>query len=236
MRGRDVVRRLGAQLRMSLAPRHCAICRGHLPGATESLCPGCREDLPWMDGACPRCANARPDGSLCAACATQLPPQDYAIAAFHFTGAVRRSILQLKYHAAFAQAQWLGAGLAQAARERHAALPDWIVPIPLHARRLRGRGYNQALELARVVGKELGIPVVHAVLRRHRATVDQIGQSRNARRRNLRGAFHAAPVIAGRHIALLDDVMTTGSTFGEAARCCRTAGAASVAAWAVARA
>lgn len=158
------------------------------------------------------------------------------MAAFHFTGAVRRAILQLKYHAGFSQAPWLGLGLAQAVRKREVVLPDWIVPIPLHARRLRSRGYNQALELARVVGKELAIPVAHEVLHRPRATADQIGQSRSARRRNLRGAFRALPPVEGRHIALLDDVMTTGSTLGEAARCCRAAGATSVTAWAVARA
>jgi ComF family protein len=121
--------------------------------------------------------------------------------------------------------------LAQPACER----PVGIVPVPLHRRRLRERGYDQALELARVVGRRLDIPVLDRCCERVRSTPPQAALEAKARMQNLRGAFAATMPLDGAHVAVLDDVMTTGSTVGEVAKVLLAAGAAQVDVWCLAR-
>jgi ComF family protein len=111
-----------------------------------------------------------------------------------------------------------------------------LIAVPLHQRRLRERGYNQALELARAMKQILDLPIGSGIAVRVRATPDQIGQSAAQRRSNLKGAFEIRGSLEGRHVALIDDVMTTGATLAELASACRAAGAARVEAWAIARA
>jgi ComF family protein len=107
--------------------------------------------------------------------------------------------------------------------------------VPLHPRRLVARGYNQALELARRIARRMQIELAPHAAKRIRLTEDQIGKSAAQRRRNVRGAFAVTQSLDGQHVALLDDVMTTGATLGELARMCRKAGAARVEVWAAAR-
>lgn len=223
-------------LRNLLVSRRCLLCHAPLATGDRQLCVGCHADLPWLTRACPGCALPRPDNSLCPDCARHPPLQSRACAAFRFEGPVRQAVLGLKYGAGFAQAHWLGHALAQSVSTDTDMPPDILLPVPLHHLRLRKRGYNQALELARIVGRELKIQVDWHSLQRTRVTADQIGQSRAARRRNLRGAFAASPQLKGMHVAILDDVMTTGSTLAELARCCRRVGAETVEVWAIARA
>jgi len=112
-----------------------------------------------------------------------------------------------------------------------------IVPVPLHRSRLRQRGYNQALELARPLAARLGVPLAHDVLVRSRDTSAQTELDRAARRRNVRGAFHLREaIVLPDHVALFDDVMTTGATLAECARLLKRAGVRRVDAWALARA
>ena len=125
----------------------------------------------------------------------------------------------------------LAQGLAEAPR------PAALVPVPLHHRRLRQRGYDQALELARPLARALDLPLLAGHLQRHRATVPQSELDAAARRRNVRGAFGVADGTAlPRHVALVDDVMTTGATLAEAARALRRAGVSRVDLWVAARA
>ena len=113
-----------------------------------------------------------------------------------------------------------------------------ILPVPLHGARLRERGYNQALEIARPVARALDVPLDYQSLVRVRATVPQTGMTLAARRKNLRGAFawRSGTEVQDRRVALVDDVMTTGSTVQAAAQCLRTAGAQEVEIWVIARA
>lgn len=111
-----------------------------------------------------------------------------------------------------------------------------VVPVPLHPARLRQRGYNQALELARPLARTLGLPLRHQLLRRIRKTPPQTTLTRRARLRGIRGAFAADSDVSGLSILLVDDVITTGATVAEAGRTLLRAGAASVAVLAVARA
>ncbi|HEX9207898.1 MAG TPA: hypothetical protein VF851_06655 [Steroidobacteraceae bacterium] len=147
-------------------------------------------------------------------------------------------VLDLKYEAALANARVLGTLLGDAIeRERLHDAVEVIVPMPLHVDRLFDRGFNQSHEIARFTARRLGLASAPGLLRRHRPTRPQVGLSRDERIDNVRGAFAADRVrLAGRRVALLDDVVTTGSTVAEAARALLAAGAAAVDAWAVARA
>jgi ComF family protein len=114
-------------------------------------------------------------------------------------------------------------------------LPEAIVPVPLALRRYRQRGYNQAIELALTIRHISGIPVRADVAIRQRETAEQAGLDRKARRRNVAGAFAAVAPLRVRHVAILDDVVTTGSTVRELAEVLQRAGAEQIEVWAIAR-
>lgn len=186
---------------------------------------------------CPWCLRiSRTACDRCAAGLTPAPPaQDPGWAPFAYAGAVAERIRALKFRGDLGAAQVLGEALAERLLTRGGERPALLIPVPLHRARLWRRGYNQALELARVVGPHLGVRVDHRCARRVRATAEQTHLDAAGRRRNLRGAFTVDPSVAGRHVALLDDVVTTGATLAALAAAARAAGAARVEAWAVAR-
>ncbi|ULQ47158.1 hypothetical protein JN531_002485 [Flagellatimonas centrodinii] len=171
----------------------------------------------------------------CPGCQRRPPPADLACVPFLLAMPVHQALRALKYRSALAEARWLGQALAGYRARWSPPLPDLLMPVPLHWRRQWRRGYNQAAVLATVLGRTLDIGVDIRTLRRTRATADQIGQSPAARRRAVRGAFVASGTLQGRHVALIDDVMTTGATLFELARCARAAGAQRVELWAIAR-
>lgn len=216
-----------------LLPSHCILCGADDPGGL-SLCPDCRADLPWLARGCPHCALplATPD-QPCGACQTRPPPFDATVALFHYAPPVDALIQQFKFGQGLHLAR-LFAGLL-ADRLADAPRPDCILPVPLHPLRQRERGFNQALEIAHPLARRLGCRVDAASCVRTRATPPQAQLSAAQRRRNLRGAFAMARPLPGRHIALLDDVMTTGSTLATLASLLRRAGAERVDVWVCAR-
>lgn len=220
------------QLLDGLLPAHCQYCGG--AAGAQPLCNECFAALPWNRCACPRCALPQNHDGDCAHCLRRAPDFDRAWCAFRLEAPIQQSIHGLKYQARFLQARMLGSLLAQQLAQRE-QLPELLIPVPLHGRRLFRRGYNQALELARVVARDTGITLLPQAAQRQRATADQIGMTAAQRRRNVRNAFTVDARVAGRRVALLDDVMTTGATLGALARACKHAGAAEVEAWAVAR-
>lgn len=222
-----------------LLPRLCPAC-GDPTGPGRELCPGCERNLPVLRHACPRCAipYEHPDThGECGACQKQPPAFLRTVALYHYAPPVDHFIRALKFHQQLGLAQLLGIRLAQRLL-LEAARPDLIIPVPLHRARLRERGYNQALEIARPVAQALGVPLDFRSLRRVRATVPQTGMTVKERRKNLRGAFALRDenVVQNRRVALVDDVMTTGSTVQAAAQCLRAAGAMEVTIWVIARA
>lgn len=223
-------------LRVLLPPR-CLLCGAH--GADgRDLCAGCVADFVLNRPACPRCAlPLAVPAPLCAACVKAPAPFAAAWAPFRYGHPLDLLEARFKFRADVAAGRVLADLLA--AQASHAGLPrpDLIVPVPLHAARLRERGYNQALELARPLARALAVPLRHDLLLRTRATDAQTGLDAKARRRNLRGAFALAPgTMVPAHVVLFDDVMTTGATLREGARTLLRAGAARVDAWALARA
>lgn len=221
-----------------LFPGNCLLCRARLPAGAD-LCPSCDASLPRPEAACPRCAAplATDAAGNCGACQQRPPAFDVAEAAFRYAAPVDRLIQDLKYHRRLALARVLGRRLADHVAARGAPLPEVIVPVPLHATRLRERGYNQSLELARVVARQLDVPLAaHGAVERVRATASQTKLAPEARARNVRNAFRVADDFAGRRVALVDDVMTSGHTAGALAKSLKRAGARSVNVWVVARA
>mgnify|MGYP001613764727 CR=1 FL=1 len=216
-----------------LAPQRCQFCARACSGLP--LCDACRAELPWNRLACPHCALPQTHAAPCARCSRKPPPFARAWAPLRLTTPIREQIHALKYEAGFSHARTLAALFAATLPDRSLPPPDLILPVPLHRGRLWRRGYNQSVELGRALARETGIACAADGARRLRATADQIGMSAAQRRRNVRGAFAITAPVAGLHVALLDDVMTTGATLAELARVTRAAGAREVEAWAIAR-
>lgn len=198
------------------------------------MCASCRADLPWLPGpGCPHCASPTPNGAICGQCLREPPAFDRSQALFHYAFPVDRLIQALKYREQLTLAPLAGRLLA----ERHQGpLPDLWLPMPLHPNRLSQRGFNQAAEIARELARKTAVPLKPGWARRVRDTPPQAGLERTARRKNLRGAFACNSGLAGLHVGIVDDVMTTGSTLDELARTLKRAGAREVSCVVVARA
>lgn len=172
----------------------------------------------------------------CGRCARHPPAYDAAYAAFLYAWPVDRLLQEFKFRGRLATGRVLAFALADYLELKAVPCPDLLVPVPLHRRRLAERGFNQAGELAHGLCVRLGVRVAPGLLRRVRRTPPQSGLGSAARRRNLRRAFESCGSAAGLHVALVDDVVTTGSTVEAASRVLRNAGAARVSVYAVARA
>lgn len=214
-------------------PRSCVLC-GDAAGS-GSLCAGCRADLPWhRQPCCPQCATPTPAGQVCGRCLKRPPAYDRTVAALAYAYPLDRLIPRLKYHGRLAVVPLLGACLADAVAGR--PRPDRVLPMPLHPARIRTRGFNHATEIARDAARTLGLRLDTASCVRIRDTPPQQGLDHDARRRNVRGAFRCTDAVDGLHVAIVDDVMTTGTTLDALAATLRRAGAREVSCWVVARA
>ena len=216
--------------------RRCLLCGSW--GST-ALCAPCLQRFAAELPRCPRCAEHSPRGQTCGECLRQPPIYLAAVVAvdyrFPWEGLIRR----FKFNAQPELAATLAAVMAAAVARHEATTVQQVLPVPLSAARLAERGYNQAWELARRVARALGRPAQADLLLRLRDTPHQVGLSRQARAQNLRDAFwvppQAAAAVHGRHLALVDDVLTTGVTATAASQTLLAAGAASVQLWALAR-
>ncbi len=220
-----------------LLPAHCAGCDARTD-PSAALCAACDGQLARIAlRACELCQQAAPqaDGSRCARCATAASPLAACVAAVRFEGRAAEWIHRFKYPKRGlrgldpAPVSVVAALLREAAARAPGARPDLIVPVPLHPRRLRSRGFNPAAQIARQLARSAGVPFDAVALRRTRNTPSQTGLDRGERRRNVRGAFRAR---RGRRVPprvwLVDDVVTTASTLCEAAIALRAAGASTV--------
>lgn len=218
--------------RMVFAPR-CLLCNepGH---AGRDLCAECMATLPWNGSACLRCALPLPAPGTCGACLQKPPAMTETHAVFVYGFPLDRLVPRLKFHHDLAAGRLLSELMAQGLST--VTPPAALVPIPLHPTRLNRRGYDQALELARPLARALQVPLQPDLLVRTRATSAQSELDAGARQRNLRSAFAVrADMAMPAHVALVDDVMTTGATLQAAARALRRAGVARVDAWICAR-
>ena len=217
----------------------CLLC-GDAGSQGLALCAPCRAELPENTPACRLCALPLPAPGACGHCLRQPPPQAACVSPYRYAAPFDALVPRLKFGRDLSVARLAGQLLADRLRDAPAAvalpLPDLLVPVPLHPARLRQRGFNQALEIARGVGRALEVPVGARTARRLRDTVPQSRLGARERRRNLRGAFTAELPAEVRRVAVVDDVMTSGHTVAEMARCLLAAGAAEVQVWTLARA
>lgn len=222
-----------------LFPPACALCGE--PGQQREICDPCCDDLPWIRHGCSLCSRPLPPAAApgpCGQCRWPATALVRVIAALVYEYPVDRLVTGCKYRGRIELGQVLGELLAAriqvAAREPGWVMPDLMLPVPLHPSREAGRGFNQAAEIVRVLKRRVGIPVDRRLARRLRATPEQAALGAEQRAANLRGAFAAGAGCAGRRIALVDDVITTGATAVALAQAARAAGALHVQCWAVA--
>lgn len=220
-------------------PASCLLCEA--PASHWALCSGCLQDLPWNLHACERCAIPLPEELLlCGECRPRPPPQQMAIAPLRYVFPVDSLIAGLKYHRQLAHTPVLSGALLEAIQAADRPLPQLILPVPLHPRRLAERGYNQALEIARPLAKAFGLPLETRLVSRARHTRAQRTLDARARQHNLAQVFDVstqrlAALGHPTHVAIVDDVLTTGATVGAMASLLQRHGVTDIDVWCVAR-
>lgn len=218
-----------------LLKHYCMLCASYDAGSL-GLCASCLQDLPWYSAAqCPQC-GLNSDGRTCGSCLTASPGFDATSALFTYDFPLDRLLQQYKYREGLQLANTFASLLYQ----KLSTLPrtsqtDVIIPMPMHEKRLQERGFNQALEIARIVAKESNVPLDCKTCQRVKFTPPQASLPLKERTKNIRGAFKCQHDLRGLNIAIIDDVMTTGASLDELAKTLKQAGAAHVACWVIAR-
>lgn len=218
----------------ALYPRRCLVCDGDgQPGL--DLCRLCEVELPWLPPACPRCALPSMFGLPCERCSGRASPIQRTRAAFLYNAPVDSLLPRLKFHEDLCAGRLASSLMLRVLQ--HADRPDAVVAIPLHRKRLRKRGYNQALELAKPVAQALDLPLRGDLLHRREYTTAQSSLDKETRALNMQDVFVGlrGKRDVPRHVALLDDVMTTGATLESAAIALKAIGVQRVDAWVCAR-
>ncbi|PHS68883.1 MAG: amidophosphoribosyltransferase [Methylophaga sp.] len=219
------------QLYSKLMPVPCLLC-----GSCSQqwpLCDACITQLPQLGNACPRCATPSPITIMCGKCLNQPPEQDLSFSLFHYQDPIDRLIIALKYHDKIFLTKLFAHLMSEQLQQRQ--LPQLLIPIPLHHRRLKMRGYNQSSELAKALSQQLSISTDQHCLIRNKNTDPQASLPYDQRKRNMHGAFTLIQPSVPQHVALIDDVLTTGHTVNAAATLLRQAGAATIEVWTIGR-
>ena len=212
----------------------CLLC---LADSHDILCPACASDLPRLpEQRCPVCALPTPQGEICGRCLAHAPCFDTTHAVFRYDFPLDKLIQAFKYGHQLALSNYFGRRLAECAKSANLTGVDLIVPLPLHPLRLRQRGFNQSLELARPLATTLKRPLTTTLCRRIRDTPAQAELPWKERKKNIRNAFDCRTDLTGKTVLLVDDVMTTGASLDECARTLKQSGAAAVILFVLARA
>ncbi len=229
-----------------LLPSACILCGetslfdNDADNDAMDLCTDCLNYLPANRTSCQRCAEpvqTETSSELtCGQCLRKTPRFDAATCAFRYAYPIDHLVRALKFHGRLAYGRVLGESLARHLQAtRVAPWPEIIVPVPLAEPRFRERGFNQAIEIGSALERRLQIPLRADLVIRTRDTQEQLGLDSKARRKNVRKAFATLGKVEAKYIAIVDDVITTGSTMNELARTLKRAGVKRVEAWAVAR-
>jgi ComF family protein len=215
-------------------PQYCYGC--HNKSRRDiALCSDCESDLPWLGHHCCYCSlPIQKQLKFCGQCAKTKPHYDQVTSAFYYTTPITRWLSLFKFHNTLALSPVFSHCMLKKIPESIDA--DWIIPMPLHRSRLRQRGYNQALLLAQHIQKHRTININHTLASRHKKTKAQMSLNKTKRRQNLHNAFSIHQDVSQKHIIIIDDVMTTGSSINELSRKLKQHGATRVEAWVIARA
>ncbi|MGH8508815.1 MAG: ComF family protein [Gammaproteobacteria bacterium] len=213
----------------------CVLCDARI-SLVSFLCQACSATLPENINACRGCALPLPTNSICGTCLQHPSAFELCFAPYHYVFPVDVLIKAVKFSQRLAYAQLFASLMYQQVARLQIPLPQCLIPVPLHRKRLFSRGYNQAVELAKPLARRLGIPLLHGATVRVRNTLPQANLAANARRANVHRAFQLKEPVRYQHVALVDDVMTTGHTARELAGLLRSGGVERVDVWAAARA
>lgn len=212
--------------------KNCVLCG---IAANQDVCDPCMTHLPQLpDNHCPICLWPVPTAEICGACLKKPPAFTRTTAALRYSFPIDALIHSFKYQANLAIAPILADLLIKklTAIETRA---DVIIPMPLHPIRLRERGFNQAMEISRYISRHMGIMLFPDSCSRIKHTLPQTGLPWKDRQKNIRKAFSCRIDLSGKHVAVIDDVMTTGATLNELAKTLHQQGAAEISNWVVAR-
>ena len=219
-----------------LGPR-CLLCRA--PAALDrELCEACLHELPWLEHACRYCAltlTSADTANVCRSCARK-PLFDAAVGTFSYHDPVRWFVTRLKFGGQLAHARLLGDLLGARVLASDLPRPDLLVPVPLHKAGYRRRGFNQAMAIAQRVSRQIDCRIAPEAVTRIRDTGRQSTLPADQRAANVRNAFICTQAIDARHVAIVDDVVTTGQTAAAVAACLKQAGVERVDIYCVARA
>jgi ComF family protein len=221
----------------SMLQQACMLCANH-NGGEHGLCSDCLQSLPWHTAPkCPQCGLLS-DGLICGHCLQSAPSFDATHALFSYDYPLDRLLQHYKYKESLHLADTFSAlfikNLLDTAPNNHAQT-DLVLPMPMHNERLKQRGFNQALEIARLISKHRQIKLDFTSCQRTRLTPPQASLPLKERIKNIRGVFECDKNLQGLNIALVDDVMTTGASLNELAKTLKQAGAAHVECWVIAR-
>ncbi|HSW94494.1 MAG TPA: ComF family protein [Gammaproteobacteria bacterium] len=223
-----------------LMPTVCLFCNT-LTDRPQAICIRCRNDLPLLKHHCQICANRLPADTFarsCGQCLRQKPPFDTTHGLFFYEPPIPKFILDLKFHHALTHARLLGELLLEKILQewyQKTPLPTVIIPMPLHPDRLKERGFNQAIEIARPIARALHVPLSLHDAVRIKSTKPQATLPASKRKQNIRNAFLIKKSFENQHVAVLDDVITTGNTLHEFCRQLKKHGAARISVFCAAR-
>ena len=220
-------------------PNICLQCDA--PGSNRiDLCERCFKSLPWVHYACQRCALSLTSGNanLCGACRNKKFYFDHVYAPFQFEGFIRDAVYQFKFNQKLNQGKLLAHLFIKHIEKQQLNIPEIIIPVPLHKNRIHKRGYNQALEIARIVSKEIDNELSYREIYRNRDTGVQMELPAKQRHKNVKDAFSLkenSTIFKNKHVCIMDDVVTTGNTVNEVAKNIKSAGAKRIDVWCIAR-
>ncbi|HSI43696.1 MAG TPA: ComF family protein [Methylotenera sp.] len=192
-------------------------------------------ELPWhIQSQCPQCSLIS-DGRTCGSCLAAPPSFDATTALFTYNFPLDRLLQQYKYRDSLQLANTFATMLHEKLLLTKSEKIDFIIPMPMHAKRLQERGFNQALEIAKIVAKLTNVKIDYTACQRIKLTPPQASLPLKDRSKNIRGVFECQKDLTGLNIAVIDDVMTTGASLDELAKTLKKAGAAHVECWVIAR-
>ncbi|MFN7098651.1 MAG: double zinc ribbon domain-containing protein, partial [Gammaproteobacteria bacterium] len=221
-------------------PHTCVLCaeRANQP---RDLCSDCEKELPWASLACKQCGLRIPasaTSAICGQCQISAPAFNYVFALCDYEEPIDRLITAAKFNHQLVYTRLLGELIAQKAQQnwyKQQPMPDLLLPVPLHHTRLRERGYNQALEIAKYAAKKLKMSLGKQYCKRIKATLPQSSLAHNERDQNVKDAFVLQKPLSVKHVAIIDDIITTGHTVDEMSKTLRQAGVERIDIWCCAR-
>jgi ComF family protein len=221
---------ISTKLWQALPAQPCLLCGAF--SHNGAWCKACDRTLPYLTAPhCPLCALPTHNNDICGRCLKRKPQFDRTLAVFAYAFPLDKLVQALK----FGERLMLVNGLADSLAQRVEVRPDCIIAMPLYPSRLRERGFNQSIELARRVANNLDIPLLPHACQRVRDTPPQSALKWKERGKNMRKAFTCTQDLSGMHVAVVDDVMTSGASLNEVSVALRSAGAYEVSAWVIAR-